>query len=86
MAPWTIVAFWLQMSLISAGLGCVLYLLAFEATSNNIESHFTAASKHGGGELVRASFDNPKANRKKVIFENMMASVEDVSFHFGRLW
>jgi len=53
----------------------VLYLSAFEAISDNIVSHFTAASKHGGGEPARASFDTAKVNRKKVIFENMMTSI-----------
>jgi hypothetical protein len=50
-------------------------LSAFEATIDKTVSHFTAASKHGGGESARASFDTPKASRKKVIFENMMTSI-----------
>lgn len=65
----------------------MLRLSAFEAKTDNIVSHFTAASKHGGGEPARASFETPKANRKKMIFENMMASVgtciESVSFQIS---
>ena len=45
---------------------------AFDAITDDI-AYFTAASKHGGGEPARASFDKPKASRKNVVFENMMA-------------
>jgi hypothetical protein len=60
----------------------VLCLSALEALCDNVASHFTAASKHGGGESARASFETPKANRKKVIFENMMSSIVFVSKAF----
>ena len=54
-------------------------MLTLEATSDNVASYFTAARRHGGGEPARTSLDTPKANRKKVIFENMMASIGVVS-------
>jgi len=54
-----------------------------EAQSDYVGSHFTAASKHGGGEPARANFETPKAKRKKVIFENMMASIICVSKVFS---